>query len=172
MAVSFENLTADAIEDIQWANLAHPLQMAIKVISEGDDLPSHLKMSDLVAVVNFLLDLLDWKIHDLSQVKNRNELNHMENIDQNDISNADQDEEVERFSDVKEENDDLKEQDFKIELHEGYEPDTDMDESSDKTAAEVHLLEEENHQNVEEEKVTQQPQIERDYEIYSRLYFH
>ena len=155
MAVSFENLTADAIEDIQWANLAHPSQMAIKVISEGDDLPSHLKMSDLVAVVNFLLDLLDWKIHDLSQVKNRDELHHMEKIDQNDINNADQDEEVERFSDVKEENDDLKEQSFKMELHEGYENGIDpFDESSDKSAADVHLFEEENHQDQEEEKVT------------------
>ena len=35
-ALSFLNLTADAIVDIQWSSLTHQSQLAIKEISEGN----------------------------------------------------------------------------------------------------------------------------------------
>ena len=63
-ALSFLNLTADAIVDIQWSSLTHQSQLAIKEISEGNDMPCQVKMTDLVSVIDFLLDVLNWKIHD------------------------------------------------------------------------------------------------------------
>ena len=50
--------------DIQWSSLTHQSQLAIKEISEGNDMACQVKMTDLVSVIDFLLDMLNWKIHD------------------------------------------------------------------------------------------------------------